>query len=210
MAEKKPLVNDAGNAVEIATGDTIPIANGGTNATTKGGAVANLLAETVTLANCSNTSTETTVMSVTIPANTWADGEEVGISVIARHKQNSGGSIAITYKVKVNASSLTTLSASSVSNSATEGKTRRSFFFTRVGSDIYYTGGGGNTYGDMSSTSSVFSAAVSTSDVYASGNGTIYASVDFTSDVTLTFTVQWASANANAYWIPLWGKCRKQ
>lgn len=210
MADKKPLVNDAGNAVEIATGDTIPISNGGTNATTKGGAVANLLAETVTLANCSNTSTETTVMSVTIPANTWADGEEVGISVIARHKQNSGGSIAITYKVKVNASSLTTLSASSVSNSATEGKTRRSFFFTRVGSDIYYTGGGGNTYGDMSSTSSVFSAAVSTSDVYASGNGTIYASVDFTSDVTLTFTVQWASANANAYWIPLWGKCRKQ
>lgn len=34
MADKKPLVNDAGNAVEIATGDTIPIANGGTGATT--------------------------------------------------------------------------------------------------------------------------------------------------------------------------------
>ncbi len=209
MADKKPLVNDAGNAVEIATGDTIPIANGGTNATTKGGAVANLLAETVTLANCSNTSTETTVMSVTIPANTWADGEEVGISVIARHKQNSGGSIAITYKVKVNATSLTTLSASSVGNSATEGKTRRSFFFTRIGSDIYYTGIG-NTYGDMSSTSSVYSASIGTADYYGSGNGAIYTSVDFTSNVTLTFTVQWASANANAYWIPLWGKCRKQ
>ena len=193
----------------ISTDEKLPIANGGTNATTKGGAVANLLAETVTLANCSNTSTETTVMSVTIPANTWADGEEVGISVIARHKQNSGGSIAITYKVKVNASSLTTLSASSVSNSATEGKTRRSFFFTRVGSDIYYTGNG-NTYGDMSSTASVFGAVISAADYYGSGNGNIYTSVDFTSSVTLTFTVQWASANANAYWIPLWGKCRKQ
>lgn len=34
MADKKPLVNNAGNAVEIATGDTIPIANGGTGATT--------------------------------------------------------------------------------------------------------------------------------------------------------------------------------
>lgn len=193
----------------ISTDEKLPIANGGTNATTKGGAVANLLAETVTLANCSNTSTETTVMSVTIPANTWADGEEVGISVIARHKQNSGGSIAITYKVKVNASSLTTLSASSVSNSATEGKTRRSFFFTRIGSDVYYTGNAA-TYGDMSSTASVFGAVISAADYYGSGNGNIYTSVDFTSNVTLTFTVQWASANANAYWIPLWGKCRKQ
>ena len=193
----------------ISTDEKLPILNGGTNATTKGGAVANLLAETVTLANCSNTSTETTVMSVTIPANTWADGEEVGISIIARHKQNSGGAIAITYKVKVNASSLTTLSASSVGNSATEGKTRRSFFFTRIGSDVYYTGNA-TTYGDMSSTASVFGAVISTADYYGSGNGTIYASVDFTSNVTLTFTVQWASANANAYWIPLWGKCRKQ
>jgi len=164
---------------------------------------------TVTTANCSNTSAETTVVSVTIPANTWLDGEEVGISVIARHKQNSGGAIAITYKVKVNASSLTTLSASSVSNSATEGKTRRSFFFTRVGSDIYYTGNG-NTYGDMSSTASVFGAVIGVADYYGSGDGNIYTSVDFTSNVTLTFTVQWASANANAYWIPLWAKCRKQ
>ncbi len=209
MADKKPLVNNAGNAVEIATGDTIPIANGGTGAATKGAAVANLLAESVTIASASNTSAETTVVSVTIPANTWLDGEEVSISVIARHKQNSGGAIAITYKVKVNASSLTTLSASSVSNSATEGKTRRSFFFTRIGSDIYYTGNGAN-YGDMSSTASVYGAVISTADYYGSGNGNIYTSVDFTSNVTLTFTVQWASANANAYWIPLWAKCRKQ
>ena len=185
------------------------INQGGTNATTKGAAVANLLAQTVTLANCSNTSTETTVMSVTIPANTWADGEEVGISIIARHKQNSGGAIAITYKVKVNASSLTTLSASSVSNSATEGKTRRSFFFTRIGSDVYYTGNGA-AYGDMSSTASVYGAVISTADYYGSGNGNIYTSVDFTSDVVLTFTVQWASANANVYWNPIWAKCRKQ
>ena len=185
------------------------INQGGTNATTKGGAVANLLAETVTIANCANTSSEVTVLSVTIPANTWADGEEVGISIIARHKQNSGGAIAITYKVKVNASSLTTLSASSVSNSATEGKTRRSFFFTRIGSDVYYTGNGA-AYGDMSSTASVYGAVISTADYYGSGNGNIYTSVDFTSDVVLTFTVQWASANANVYWNPIWAKCRKQ
>lgn len=34
MADKKPLVNSAGNAVEIAAGDTIPVANGGTGAAT--------------------------------------------------------------------------------------------------------------------------------------------------------------------------------
>ena len=43
MADKKPLVNDAGNAVEIATGDTIPIANGGTGQTTANAALNALL-----------------------------------------------------------------------------------------------------------------------------------------------------------------------
>lgn len=43
MADKKPLVNSAGNAVEIATGDTIPIANGGTGATTANAALNALL-----------------------------------------------------------------------------------------------------------------------------------------------------------------------
>ena len=43
MADKKPLVNDAGNAVEIATGDTLPIANGGTGATTANAALNALL-----------------------------------------------------------------------------------------------------------------------------------------------------------------------
>lgn len=209
MADKKPLVNSAGNAVEIATGDTIGIANGGTGAATKGGAVANLLAQTVTLANCSNTASEITVMSVTIPANTWADGEEVSIALIANHKQNNGvGSVNITYKVKVNATSLTTLSASAVANSATQGTTRRTLFFTRIGSDVYYTGNG--SYGDMFATASLYTAAIATSNIYGSGNGNIFTSVDFTSNVTLTFTVQWASANANVYWNPIWAKCRKQ
>lgn len=208
MADKKPLVNSAGNAVEIATGDTIPIANGGTGAATKGGAVQNLLAQTVTLANCSNTSAETTVLSVTIPANTWADGEEVAISLIANHKQNSGGAVNVTYKVKVNATSLTTLSASSAANSATQGTTKRSLMFTRIGSDVYYTGSG--NYGDMSPTTTLYTAGIATANYYGGGNGTIYTSVDFTSDVTLTLTVQWASANANVYWNPIWAKCRKQ
>lgn len=52
MADKKPLVNSAGNAVEIATGDTIPIANGGTGATTLPVVAKSKLAdETVTSSN---------------------------------------------------------------------------------------------------------------------------------------------------------------
>jgi len=43
MADKKPLVNSAGNAVEIATGDTIPIGNGGTGAATANAALNALL-----------------------------------------------------------------------------------------------------------------------------------------------------------------------
>jgi len=109
MSDKKPLVNNAGNAVEIATGDTIPVANGGTGATTKGGAVANLLAESVTIANCANTTTETTLLSVTIPANTWANGEEIALFGVFTHRQFSGGAVNLTFKAKVAGVSVVTM-----------------------------------------------------------------------------------------------------
>ena len=122
MADKKPLVNSAGNAVEIATGDTIPIANGGTGATTKGVALQNLLRDNITIADCDNTTTETAVMTLVIPADTWADGEEVTASIICKHKQGAGSNRTLTLKIKLNGSSETLLSTSSITSSAQEGK----------------------------------------------------------------------------------------
>lgn len=207
MADKKPLVNNAGNAVEIATGDTIPIANGGTGATTKGAAVANLLAESVTIANCANTTTETTVLSVTIPANTWADGEEVRMVGAFKHKQNSGGTANLTLKMKVAGVSYTALSASGVGNSTTEGKTTRAFAFLRVGSEVW-ANFNENSTGLNSSTAAGRTAQI-TAEHFSTTAGNVWTGVDFTSAITIVFTVQWSVANANTYFNPQVATCKK-
>ena len=213
MADKKPLVNDAGNAVEIATGDTIPIANGGTNATTKGGAVANLLRDNITIANCDNTTTETAVMTLVIPANTWLDGEDVTASIISKHKQGAGSNRTLTLKIKVNGSSETLLGASSISSSATEGNSRRTFNFTRIGTEIWaFFNASSANVGQFCSTTNVGIAAIGTVSFYPAGTSTgrIWTGIDFTQDVTILYTVQWgAAANAATYWRTIHGRCEK-
>jgi len=206
MSDKKPLVNNAGNAVEIATGDTIPVANGGTGATTKGGAVANLLAESVTIANCANTTTETTLLSVTIPANTWANGEEIALFGVFTHRQFSGGAVNLTFKAKVAGVSLTTLSSSAVSSQTAIGTTKRGTFFMRVGNDVYASGN--VTYGKFNQTGNFYTASMTTNS-FSGSSGNIWAGVDFTSDITIEITAQWSSANANTYINTLVGKCEK-
>lgn len=212
MADKKPLVNSAGNAVEIATGDTIPIANGGTGAATKGGAVANLLRENITIADCDNTTTETAVMTLVIPANTWLDGEDVTASIISKHKQGAGSNRTLTLKIKVNGSSETLLSTSAITSSAQEGNSRRTFNFTRIGSEIWsHFNNASGGVGQFGSTTTAATAAVGTISYAASGSaGRFWTGIDFTQDVTILYTVQWgAAANAATYWRTISGRCEK-
>lgn len=210
MADKKPLVNNAGNAVEIAAGDTIPVANGGTGATTKGAALQNLLRDNITIANCDNTTTETAVMTLVIPANTWADGEEVTASIICKHKQSAGSNRTLTLKIKLNGSSETLLSASSITSSAQEGNSRRTFTFTRIGSEVWAHFNAIN-HGQYGSTTTPSTAAVGTISYASSGTvGKIWTGVNFAADVTILYTVQWgAAANAATYWRTIHGRCEK-
>lgn len=210
MADKKPLVNSAGNAVEIATGDTIPIANGGTGATTKGDALNALLRDNITIADCDNTTSEISVMTLVIPANTWADGEEVTASIICKHKQGAGSNRNLTLKIKVNSSSQTLLSSSAISSSAQEGNSRRTFTFTRIGSEIWAHFNAIN-HGQYGSTTTPSTAAIGTISYASSGStGRIWTGIDFTADVTIEYTVQWgAAANAATYWRTIHGRCEK-
>ena len=185
----------------------VPVANGGTGAATKGVAVANLLAESVTIANCANTSAETTVLSATIPANTWANGEEVALFGIFQHRQFSGGNANLTFKVKLNGTSVTTLSSSVIGSNTTVGTTKRGAFFMRAGNNVYFSGSAGNI-GKFTHTASLYSGAITT-DSFAGSSGNTWTGVDFTSNITLVITVQWSVANANTYFNPLVGKCEK-
>lgn len=210
MADKKPLKRDGGITTEFGTGDTLGIANGGTNATTKGGAVANLLRDNITIADCDNTTTETAVMTLVIPANTWADGEDVTASIISKHKQGAGSNRNLTLKIKVNGSSETLLSTSAITSSATEGNSRRTFNFTRIGDEIWSHFNDINT-AQFGSTTTAGTAAVGTRSYAASGSvGRFWTGIDFTQDVTILYTVQWgAAANAATYWRTIHGRCEK-
>ncbi len=206
MADKKPLVNSAGNAVEIATGDTIPIGNGGTGAATKGVAVANLLTETLSIANCSNTSSEITIASTTVPANTWANMEEVAIMLACTHRQFSGVSRTLTLKAKVGGTSFTMLSASSVSSSTNIGYSTRTYKFLRVGTEVWFEASRAAA-GVGSCT--IAGAATGININQFSSNNNKFTGVDFTTDLTIEITVQWNGADANTYFNVDGGKAYK-
>ena len=186
--------------------NTLGINQGGTGATTKGAAVANLLAQTVTIANCSNTTTETAILSVTIPANTWADGEEIALFGVFTHRQFSGGTVNLTFKAKLGGVSLTTLSSGAVSSQTGIGVTKRGAFFMRVGNDVYASGNA--TFGKFTQTGNFYTASMTTNS-FTGSNGNIWSGVDFTSAITIEITAQWSSANANTYINTLVGKCEK-
>lgn len=161
---------------------------------------------TATVANCANTTAETTVFSVTIPANTWSAGESVSCIFPVLHKQNSGSSVNITFKIKVNGTSYTALSSSAVSNNATEGKTMRGFILHRVGNDLWVNAQAQSAAG--ASKDGVTAASI-TQDSFTSTAGNVFTSVTFSSDVVITFTVQWSNANSLAYFNPQWGYALK-
>lgn len=165
----------------------------------------------ITTANCDNTTTETAVMTVVIPEGTWLNGEEVTASLISKHKQGAGSSRTLTIKIKLNGSSETLLSGSSITSSAQEGNSRRTFGFTRIGSEVWCYLNAIN-HGDLGGTTAVGAAGVGTISYGTSSTvGKIWTAVDFTSDITITYTIQWgAAANANTYWRPVSATCFKK
>jgi len=153
------------------------------------------------VADCSNTTNETTVLTVTVPKNTWNSGEIINIWARIEAKQNSGGAVNFTQKVKVNSSSITVVNASSIANSTNSGKFTQGFSIVRNGSDVEFMPAKNDvTVGDaggafMPVTTELGGNAITTN--HFSTN--IYTSVDFTADVVITMTAQWASSNANTY-----------
>lgn len=151
---------------------------------------------TTVVADCSNTDTETAVITVTVPAATWADGKGIGINGYFETKQNSGGAKNLTLKAKVNSGSVTLASAVSVSDNATTGKSFRGITLVRVGADVVMVPGS-STGGDFMPNTTVLTAAAGFATNNFSAN--IFTSVDFTAAITITLTATWATADATAF-----------
>lgn len=190
----------------VPTDMLVPIANGGTGATTKGAALQNLLTESVSIANCANTSSEVTVISATVAANTWANMEEVVLRIACTHRQFSGVSRTLTLKAKVGGASFTMLSASSVASNTNIGTSTRTYQFLRVGSEVWLSASIAAA-GLGSGTVAAASTSISTNQ-FASPNNK-FTGVDFTTNLTLEITVQWSAADANTYFNIDGGKAYK-
>jgi hypothetical protein len=161
----------------------------------------------VTIADCENTTTNTAVIAVTVPANTWLDGEVIELSAIMEHLQNSGSSITLVQQFKCGGTLLGN-SNQVVGSSATVGKRYAKSFFIRIGTDLYHVFG--------HSTSSYYivnnfnlAANGFGSDGFTGTGGKTITGVDYTSDISLTFRIAWITADANAYVRTKWAKVIK-
>lgn len=144
-----------------------------------------------TVANCANTTSETTVITASIPADDWADGEFLFLNFDLESRQFSGGSLNLTAKIKYGASSFTLSSAVAVANSTTVGQNLVTVALYRKGADIIVPAAVTFPVTSMS-----FAFLQLSTDAYASRKITA-PGFDTTKDLTLT--VQWSGANSNTY-----------
>jgi hypothetical protein len=151
---------------------------------------------TVTKTDANNSSSRVSVLSITVPANTWDDGETIHFDFFTDTLQNSGGSLNLTPGASYNSNQVTG-TAVSISANATEGFMRRHVAATRLNSSIYFQ------FSDPANTAGVLRDTagndLSTNQFTGSAGG-VLTSQTFTADATLSFDVQWASANASAYY----------
>jgi hypothetical protein len=156
-----------------------------------------------TLANVSNTGTETTILSFDVPANDWADGDVIYVWIATLNKNNKGSTGTVTAKVNAGAGAQVTLSgagfaANAWQNSATEFKTfGYAFAVQRVGSDVWVIGpglmitplSGGLTFGPWSNATAQAADGTSTP-------------TNFTSTVTVSLKVTLSAADSTFYMKP--------
>lgn len=160
-----------------------------------------------TIANCSNTTTLTDILTLTIAANTWADGEWIELRVpCVKHKNQSGGAVTFDNYVLVGGSSKHTINGASIANAVGEGRTSFSIWFCRVGTSVYMqvgldNGGSLNYHANAPMSFRFFNGGYDfTTDQFSSNDGNEFTSVTFSSSLVLKLQAQFGTANAATYY----------
>lgn len=225
MAVKKPLVLTAGQIQELQSADEINIdasdVTTGTIATARLGsgtadATTFLRGDqtwatpsggdttyTVTTADIENTSTKTRYISFTVPANSWADGEQITITWIRSSLQNSGGTVS--YQDWFGGTGITefTQGAQNIANNASTLNLNHIFSLTRTGNGIYY-----NRILGTSNQQPFIGAGMNAGPAVATYYN-VDTSVDFTVDIEIYFDGKYSVANASTYHRIIWAKAYK-
>lgn len=185
-----------------ATTGQVPTFNG-TNTTWEdpAGGGGSLIPLTTTFADCENTTSEIDIVTVTIPADTLAVGDIVGIELRYLKLQNSGSSINTYFWMVNNGNKMQTDAVLPVSSSAT-------MYFVFQTIRLIVVNITGNTvtlgYTRMNNTAGLSHSMAINFNSTQNTNGVTSATTqnetfDNTIGTTLQLRMQWVSANVNAY-----------
>lgn len=159
------------------------------------------------LANCENTTNETSLISFTIPGGTWIDGKTLQIIVVNKEKQNSGAAVNMQNWFLINDVKYWGGNSQSVANGTTEYIVLRAIFATRIGNDLLIspnsTFPNGNAMHASGTTTNVVyddkSQTGTANYIFTSGGAS---AVNFNNDITIKINRKYASANSLIYCRP--------
>jgi hypothetical protein len=177
-----------------------------------GGGSSDITYYTATLADAENTTSKVNLISCTVPANTWSDGDRLVVHLSGDITTN-GSSASLTAGVEGTGFGPYTRSAN-LNVSSDPNRFDTMFTFKRNGSGIYYYVGAGGTWsesnylniGVASLLIGSFGGINSVSDDWQ----VFDASVDYTADITVSITAQWGTAGAGIWVRPFWGTAYKE
>ena len=161
-----------------------------------GGGIGALYAVTESAAE--NSTSEVDVLTCSIPANEWADGEQIYLSWIETAKNNSGGTADLGLFLYYGASTWALFDGPPVNTYSDSSSTRRTtvgMILTRVGTDLYVQINNG-VYGPIPWAP----GANLTQDDFTNGYGTIIAAPGFGTTKNLKIAAQWSVADATTYY----------
>lgn len=157
---------------------------------------------TVTTADAENTTNEITVISFTVPANTWSSGQAVILEWQTQLKNETGASVSGNI-MRVGGTGVTEVSNTNMAFNSTTGLVDpyRYFrlFFVRDGAGMLYPGP--STAGSgWASNAFIGTSFISSSSAIDFGNAvTLDASVDYTVNITIAIKIKLASASPNLW-----------
>jgi hypothetical protein len=151
----------------------------------------------VVIQDCVNTASEVDLLAVTIPANSMADGDYIEVRGIFRAKKTGSPTLAGRYYIGSESINIT-----GENLSTDEAFTIQNFYLFRLGTSlylmVYYSGTA--PFPLMAGMRGDFSTDL---DAIYNGLGKEFATMDFTSAITLKFGWTFGTANANNYIKPI-------
>lgn len=146
----------------------------------------------VTTADCENTTDETDIISFTVPADSWGDGEVITVLPYLQTYMNEGFN-AFSSKIYVGGVSYE-FNDSSPSQSAFVGQSKYGFDLVRNGNTVYF-------YPSYQSSQAYFMPyGISLIRLNITGQRYITTfTPNFTTDITIKISIQWGTASANSY-----------